>query len=132
MKYTKLYDYIPYFESIRDTDEGVTYVSRESEEEQMAHMPCCRFSEEIDAFIRLCYEYQIVQPDYMKTIDAFYGRGDRMKPTRKEIDEAPIEVAEAFISKLIRQNQFVDGMLARSLKDGTMLLLVKRLQTLDC
>ena len=127
MKYRKIYEYIPYLESVIHTDDGFQWISTE-DEKTIGCFPSMQLSGELDGFIAALYEEGIMNPEYAELYGSLYG--DRnFKEILDDLESENADAITAVLSHIIRQNRFVEGLFVSCVRDGTILRLVRLLQT---
>lgn len=127
MKYRKIYEYIPYLESVIHTDDGFQWISTE-DEKTIGCFPSMQLSGELDGFIAALYEEGIMNPEYAELYGSLYG--DRnFKEILDGLESENADAITAVLSHIIRQNRFVEGLFVSCVRDGTILRLVRLLQT---
>ncbi len=126
MKYRKIYEYIPYLESVIHTDDGFQWISTE-DEKTVGCFPCMQLSGELDGFLAALYEEEIMNPEYAEIYQSRYG--DRnFKDILDGLESENADTVTAVLAHIIRQNRFVEGLFVSCVRDGTILRLVRLLQ----
>ncbi len=77
-------------------------------------------------FIKSMYEEKLIISDYSKVQNLYF----KSKNTKKFITKLNEEDCLSLLTAFIRQNRFIDGLLAGEVEDGTVELIVDRLENL--
>ena len=87
------------------------------------------YSDDVGGFLRLFYSMEIVDYNYMETVDT-YREMMQESPFNAFVEEADKGFCLAWLTYFIRGDRFVDGMLATAISQGTISAILKRLRTI--
>lgn len=77
-------------------------------------------------FIKFMYKQKLIVSDYTQMQESYFKTKNESKFISRRNEEECLSLLTAFI----RQDRFIDGLLAGKVEDGTVELIVKKIQTL--
>lgn len=122
-RFEKLYEFIPYFKQCPKTEwagggqrgDGINLFS----------YPV--YSDEINRFVKLCYDMDILVRNYRDILEHHAGR----LPLEEQVETADRRTLLALLTACIRQERFGDGAIAHAVEKGTFYRILNRLKWLE-
>ena len=122
-RYEVLFPFIDYFEQCpkQEWSEG-------SHKDGVFTMPFCNFSKEVHQFLKVFYESDVADKNYIGTLE-LYGV-DNLDDLTEAIPFANAELLLAMLTLCIRRDRFCDGFLDSVIQKGIVASILKRLREL--
>lgn len=127
MESLKIFEFLPYFKKVSFTDDAYCWVNEDSNFTTCFDSKVCRLDSEVEQFIDTFKNCKLYDSDFELTLKNYFKDKPLRNVTKEEIESAPLEISVAFLSKIIYQNKFIEGLIADSIKDGKILFLLNQI-----
>jgi len=127
-KYDRLFEFIPLLETI-SIDDAVQWSGGKTSPEGVITMPFPSYNEQISAFINTIYALDILDKEYMTTIQSCsIHTPEQLDSALNNADE---KLAIALLTYYVRQERFCDGLWATAIRENIFLRIIERLRELQ-
>lgn len=127
-KYDRLFEFIPYLESI-SIDDVVQWSGGKSTAEGVVTMPYPIYNDSVRDFIESISALGILDKEYLSTIQLYsINPPEQLDNILSHADE---KLAIALLTYYVRQERFCDGLWAKAIKEKIFFRIIERLHKLQ-
>lgn len=123
VKYENILKYIRYFEDDRNI--FCTWESSKEKEDGVFVMPYPIYDEKLEEFIKDVYNTDLLKHDYLEFIEKNIDMNANIIDV---IERADFETLRAILTKYIRLERFCEGTWGAAAKEGTFLMILKKIK----